>query len=375
MCIPSTSWWRPWPARAVQMDAWSDTCRRRRDVVPPRPPAEPTTRPCSRRCRARTRCCPLFVARLRLLSDAGRRPDGAGTSPAACGASTTPLRRRGSCIRARAIRPAGPGRRRPAQVGADAGPHRRRTTARTAPGETSTSRRPCATAGVELVRTGSPYAVAAGPGHEPAAGGRTRSSRRSRPGVAPTTAGAHPARRATASRWLPRLTPSSPCRSRRRTDAPGSRARTGATPAPGTAGSWTDRVRDYADAARPPGPRHARRGMSVAPEVRRDLTRGTMLEASPPAEARRGTYRTAAAPGASCCADVLARTTPTRPASCYGPAFAADGVRRTSRRAASTRGAQGRTGLPDRGRRHAAAARPTGCMHNRVRMIVASASW
>ena len=157
-----------------------------RDVVPPRPAPGATTRPCSRRA-------PTTTSSLCSCSTppSGARPATSrraylAASLRSLDASLRQRRTRLSVVR-RAIPDAGSllaaravGAER-VHVAADYGPYGRRR-------DDAVERRWPSTA-IELVRTGSPYAVAPGRVDQPARATRTRSSRRS-PGPGPSTAGA-----------------------------------------------------------------------------------------------------------------------------------------------------------------------------------------
>ena len=157
-----------------------------RDVVPPRPPPRRQPGPArglrrrrrAARCSCSTRRCGgrpgavrrAYLARLAAALDAS-------------------LRQRQSPALGGPRRPGPPGacwpRARSAPTGCTSPP----TSAPTAAAATTRVEQALAEHGIELVRTGSPYAVAPGPGDQRRRASPTRSSRRSR-GPGPSTAGA-----------------------------------------------------------------------------------------------------------------------------------------------------------------------------------------
>ena len=158
-----------------------------RDVVPPRPPARRQPRP-ARGLRRRRRSCPLFVLDPALWGPAGPVAP-APTSPPRCAPSTPRSAAAGRLVGGprRPGAPGGAGRARGRRRRGSTSPP---TTAPTAARRDARGRaRRWPTHGIELVRTGSPYAVAPGRVDQRRRRRRTRSSRRS-PGPGPSTAGA-----------------------------------------------------------------------------------------------------------------------------------------------------------------------------------------
>ena len=247
------------------------------------------------------------------------------------------------------------GRRRPACTSPP-------TTAPTATGATSTSRPPSPSDDIELVRTGSPYAVAPGPGEE-----RLRLAVQGLHALLPRAWLEHGWREPVNSphlgpRWLAldrhrRPARRSPC-------PPGS---TSPRPGGGGARHWRAFLRSASPTTTRAGPARpdATSRMSHPPAVgeihprtaRRPGKVGRRRGDLPPRARLAGVLRT-------CCSTAATH------GSTFAPSSA--GVRRARRRG-SPPGTTVRTGFPivDAGMRQL---RATGWMHNRVRMIVAR-SW
>ena len=231
------------------------------------------------------------------------------------------------------------------------------TTAPTARAATREVEQALAEHGIELVRTGSPYAVAPGRVTKRRRRRRTRSSRRSR-GRGPSTAGAAPVDAPDGAAWLALAdtvgVPDADAARRARA----ARGRRGAPPGGAGASSSTSRLADYDRRARPARPRRHLADVG-APQVGRDPPAHDARRPGP-ARAARARRRTARSwPGGS--------STPT--CCSHRPETAREYLRPEFARMAydepgdaARRVARGPHRLPDRRRRACAScARPAGC--------------
>ena len=274
---------------------------RRRDVVPPRPPPGRQPRPARRRARRRRRCCRCSCSTRRCGGRPGRR---AGpTSRPRCGRSTARCGSAGagsSVVRgdpvARWCCAATRGRRR---RGCTSPP----TSAPTAAGATREVEQALAEHGIELVRTGSPYAVAPGPGDQ--------RRRRALPGLhavlagpGPSTAGAARSTRPTGAQLARRSTDTAEIpdagAARRARAARGRRGRGRA----GAGRTFLDRARRLRRRPRPARPRRHLADVG-APQVGRDPPAHDARRPGAAAQRRRARRTARSWPGGSstptCC--------------------------------------------------------------------------